>query len=359
MKKSFSDFFPLPQFLEMSPAGLAISDSSVHLVELVKKRHGLVLGKFGTMKIPAGAIKEGYINDKDAVVSVLKSLKQKLSIESVSVSLPDEKAYLFTTKIPKSSGTDLRQAIEFRLEENVPLSEKDAVFDFAVMPNPADKDVLEVSVSVLPYKVSESYVDIVKLAGFEPMSLCLEAEALRRSVVPFGNLGTFMIVNVDENRTSLTITNRGVAQFNITVPSGGRAITAAIAKHLSVGIEEAVKIKEERGFVKNPSNVKLFVSVMDAVLPIKDEIGKLIMYWQTHKIFSNQNAGKIEKIILCGKDCNLVGFDDYISSSTKIPIEVANVWQNAFSYDDYVPNISFNDSLDYASAVGLALKHKL
>lgn len=343
----------------MRPAGLSISENSVHIVELVKSRHGLVLGKFGSVKIPAGAIKDGYINDKSAVVSVLRSLQQKLSLEFVSVSLPDEMAYLFTTKIPKTAGADLRQAIEFRLEENVPLSEKDAVFDFVVIPNQSPSDSLEVSVSVLPSNVSEMYSDVVKIAGFQPVSLCVEGEVLNRALIPNGNSGTFMIVNVGENRTSLSIINRGVAQFSIAISSGSGAITAALGKHLSVNTDEAKKIKEEQGFRKNPENLKLFASVMEAVSPIKDEIAKLAVYWQTHKNSSAQNGEKIERIILCGRDSGLVGFDDYLSMSVKIPIEVANIWKNVFSYDDYVPPIPFLDSLDYASAVGLALKHNV
>jgi hypothetical protein len=61
--------------------------------------------------------------------------------------------------------------------------------------------------------------------------------------------------------------------------------------------------------------------------------------------------------VLCGRDAGLVGFEEYLSFPLKIPVEVANVWQNVFSYNDYVPPISFLDSLDYASAVGLALQH--
>ncbi|MDO8664265.1 MAG: hypothetical protein Q7K44_01810, partial [Candidatus Liptonbacteria bacterium] len=61
MKKSFSDFFPLPKFLEMRPMGLALTERSVHAIEFVKKGRGLELGRFGVRQIPVGAIQEGYI----------------------------------------------------------------------------------------------------------------------------------------------------------------------------------------------------------------------------------------------------------------------------------------------------------
>jgi Tfp pilus assembly PilM family ATPase len=46
--------------------------------------------------------------------------------------LPEEKAYLFTTSIPKVAQKDIRSAIEFKMEENVPIPASDLVFDFLV-----------------------------------------------------------------------------------------------------------------------------------------------------------------------------------------------------------------------------------
>jgi Tfp pilus assembly PilM family ATPase len=164
-----------------------------------------------------------------------------------------------------------------------------------------------------------------------------------------------MMVNVDETRTTLSIVSRGVVQFSLMVPIGGDALTGALEKHFSVNNAEAKKIKEERGFVRTRGNTELFLSLMDTVSVIKDQISKLFAYWQTRHSSSGLDSEKIEKIILCGRDANLVGFDEYLSVAMKIPVEIGNVWQNAFSFEDYVPNISFLDSLDYGSAIGLAL----
>ena len=117
MKSSFSDLFPVPAFLEMRPMGLAISERAVHVVEFIKGPHGFTLGRFGMREIPAGAIKEGYVNDKAVVTDVLSSLQKELSIEFVNASLPEEKAYVFKTKFPRAGGVvDFRHSIELRLE---------------------------------------------------------------------------------------------------------------------------------------------------------------------------------------------------------------------------------------------------
>lgn len=355
MKKTFSDFFPLPKFLEMRPMGLAFNERYIHAVEFVKKGRMVELGRFGVRQVPAGAIQEGYINDKRAVIEVLSSLRKELGMEFVSATLPEEKAYLFKTELPKVAEGNLREAVELRLEENVPIAAKDTIFDYAVIPNAEDRDHVHVSVSALPFKVVDAYLEVIRASGLKPVSLSTEAATLSRALVPKGNSGTFMIVNVGEAHTGLSIVSKGVVQFSLTVPIGGDALTEGLKKQFSVSDEEAKKIKEERGFEKSRENMEIFFSLMNTVSAIKDEISKLLIYWQTHQNPSGNLGESVEKIIMCGRDCNLAGFDEYLSLTLKIPVEVGNVWKNAFSYEDFIPPITLLDSFDYAAAIGFAL----
>ena len=287
-------------------------------------------------------------------MEVLSSLRKELGMEFVSATLPEEKAYLFKTELPKVAEENLREAVELRLEENVPIAAKDTIFDYAVIPTES-KDHVDVSVSALPLKVVDAYLEVIRAADLKPVSLSVEATTLSRALIPKGNLGTFMIVNIAETRTGLSIVSRGVVQFSLMVPIGGDALTEGLKKRFSVDDEEAKKIKEERGFEKSRENMEIFFSLMNTVSAIKDEINKLLVYWQTHQSPSGNSAENISKIIMCGRDCNLAGFDEYLSLTLKIPVEVGNVWQNAFSYDDFIPSIPLLDSFDYATAIGFAL----
>lgn len=358
MKKTFLDFFPLPKFLETRPMGLALTERHIHVVEIVKKGNGLELGRFGFRQLPAGAIQEGYINDKRVVMEALSSLRGELGMEFVSATLSEEKAYIFKTELPKAVEGNLREAIELRLEENVPLAVQDTTFDYAVIPGVSDANHIDVSVSALPSKVVEAYLEVMRAAGLRPVSLSIEAVTLSRALIPRGNLGTFMVVNIGETRTGLSIVSRGVVQFSLTVPIGGDVLTEGLKKRFSVSDEEAKKIKEERGFKKSRENMEIFFSLMNTVSAIKDEINKLFIYWQTHQNFSGNMVADIEKVIMCGRDCNLAGFDEYLSLTLKVPVEVGNVWQNVFSFNDFIPAIPFLDSFDYAPAVGFALPEK-
>jgi len=60
---------------------------------------------------------------------------------------------------------------------------------------------------------------------------------------------------------------------------------------------------------------------------------------------------------LCGENGSLRSLDDYLSLSLGLNIEKALVWRNLFSLDEVVPNMDFFTSLEYAAAIGLAMRH--
>lgn len=353
----FRESFPPPKFLEMPAVGLSISDGAISAIELARERDSFAVQRFGRRVLPPGAISGGYIFDKDRVFSELKSLKADLQFDFVNVSLSEEKAYLFKTRIPKVARGEIRGILDLTLEEHVPLKATEAIFDYIVINTAGHEaeDHSEVSVTVLPEKVVAIYSELLRSAGFIPLSFEIEAQAIARSVVGNGDRDPYLVVNFGETRTGLFIICDEVVHFTSTVAIGGQQMTAAIAKYLSVGIAEAEAIKTERVALKDGKNAHLFLSLMNTLSVLKDEVNKLLLYWHTHKELGGEAGKKIKKIILCGRDAGLSGFDDYFSLALSLPVEIGNVWRNVCSFEDCIPPIPFEDSLDYAAAVGLAL----
>jgi len=141
------------------------------------------------------------------------------------------------------------------------------------------------------------------------------------------------------------------------VDIGGRALTKAIEKILNIKTEEAESIKKEKGIIAREENEELFLTMMSIIGVLKDEINKHSIYWHTHKDQYGRKRPKIEKVILCGGDANLTGLPEYLSTGLKTPVERANVMVNVNSFDKYIPEINFNESLHYATVIGLALRH--
>ena len=341
----------------MPAVGLDISDQGISVLELIHRKDTFAVGRFGRRPLPPDTISGGYVKDKDRVAKELGRLKEELRIDFVNASVSEEKAYLFKTRIPRVSRKEIRSVLDFKLEENVPIPRAEAIFDYTVITQEGHDapDHLDVSVTVLPRKVVDTYSELLKSAGLVPLAFEVEAQAISRSLVTKGDRQTYLIVSFGEMRTGLFIVSDEVVHFTSTVSIGGQNITEAIAKHLSVSLEEAQVIKKERVALKDHKNKDLFLSLMNTISVLRDEVNKLSTYWNTHKDLGGEVGRPIRKILLCGKDASIPGFVDYLSLTLNLPVEVGNVWTNAFSFRDYIPPIPQSDSLDYAAAVGLAL----
>lgn len=355
-KKKFSSILTPPRYLEMSAAGLDISDQAIRFMEFSKNKKGLVPVLFGEEKIPQGLIISGEINKKEELIKILSSLRQKYRLNFVKVSLPEEKAYFFKTEIPKVENGEIRQSIEFRLEENVPVRVDEALFDYSVISKDHEKsEHLDVIVSVVPKQVVESYAEALDKSGLTAVSFEVESKAIARSAIKKGVGGSAMIINIRDRVTVVTLVRGGAVRFTSAFAMGGNLITEALQKIFSVSFEEAEKIKNEKLYNENKESIAIFFSLASIVSVIKDEISKFYTYWLAKNDSNGESGGKISKIILCGKDAAIVGLKEYISQSLKIEVEMSDVWVNAFSLNDRLPEINFLESLNFAVAIGLAM----
>ncbi|HRH27079.1 MAG TPA: pilus assembly protein PilM [Parcubacteria group bacterium] len=318
LKKIFQAF-PAPKFLDIPYAGIMISDSYVRCVSFVKKNGIHHLDKYTERPIKPGSVVDGQINNTEELVSILSEIKKDLNLKFVKISLPEEKAYLFTAKIPAVGEDEIKSAIESKMEENVPVSPSELTFDYKLFERP-EKDLIDVVVSALPIKIIDSYVDIATRSNLSLISLEIESQAVTRAIVPANNNNTSLIINFSKDKFGLYVSTSRVVRFTSTIQTRGES-----------------------------SNNPAF---------LMQEVKRLYTYWHTLK----ENVGKperqISQIYICGEgaDDSLVSF---VATHSKTPTELANVWLNAFDINKNVPEIPFNDSLKYAGAIGLAIPSKI
>lgn len=348
---SFSQIFPPPQFLEMPTAGLDISDKAVRFVELQHHGSHLYLRAFGEEPLSPGVIQDGTIEDSDGLTKALYALKRTHGLHFVRVSLPEEESYIFRTSIPCVKETNIQEAIQFRIEENVPLSPPEAIYDYRVVSQPKPGDTtMAITITVVPKKVVLQYIDILAKADLIPLALETESQAITRAALPLGTDETYILIAIRETRTVLSLVSQGEIQFTSTLAIGGETIATSIKKNLNVTEGEVERIR--RGKELRESN-EMFLSLVSAATALRDEIQKLTSYWQNNC----QEFGldpSIKGIILSGSDATL-GIDDYLSRSLDMHVQLANPWVNILSVQEDVPPLLFREALDFIPALGLAL----
>jgi type IV pilus assembly protein PilM len=330
MKTGFFDLFPTPKFLEMPAPGLAVSEKALHLVEFTPGKTGHTISKYDTLQFPQPFFSEGIIENPQELVELLETFRKKNDLHYIRTSLPEERAYLFSTVVPALEGDELRATIESSIEENVPLSVSEAVFDYAIVGKQDFKGRpgLKVTVSALPEKVVSEYIDIFRASGFEPLHFEIESQAITKAVVPRGDSRVCLIVNLSAGKGGFYISDGGAVSFTATIP-------LSLFAESSGGIAQSPAVKE-----------------------IVEEVKKIFLYWQTQADQKSQEFRPITHIVLTGDEGGREGLPEALSAQCSVSVAVANVWQNAFSLHDYIPDISKKDSLSFAAAVGLALPHK-
>lgn len=347
------DFFPPPKYLALSPLCLDISDRSVKYIELRKKKGHIAVERFGTYSIPQGLIENGEIKNKEKLVELMKSVKRKLGGEYIIASLPEEKAFLSRIKLPKMEKDEMRGSIELQLDEHVPLSPKEAVFDFEIVNYSHEDGHADVNLVAFPKHFVSGYRDMFIESGFVPLVFEMEAQAFARAMVPKDDNSAMMVVDFGRTRTTFAIVSEGKVQFTTTIKASGEDVKRAIMKNLQVDQFEADNLKREKGIASEKADEEVFNSAMPTIEIIKDEALKQINYWESRK---EGEISSIGKILLCGGESSLKGLAEYMGRSLGVRVEAGNPWVNVSSFDKYIPSIEKNVSLIYSTVIGLALR---
>lgn len=316
---TFFKIFPPPTFLVMKHAGLDISDDAIHCLEYTETSRGREIGLYDSVELPKGLIEGGDIKNEKKLGDILSNLEKKHNFSYVKVSLPEEKVYLFQTDVPDTDVRVIRQNIEFKLEENVPLSVADAVFYFDLLPMSVSGGALRATVSVVPRSYIEQYISILRSARMSPVAFEVVPKSIARAIVPPGSDKTLLIIHAMNAKTGIYIVSGGVVSFTSTI---GWGVCSS------------------------------YTSSSEYTDSLSKEINRVHSYWLSH----GGPSARIDEIVLVGRDTlrcesNLQN----VITGVSVPVHVAEVWRNSLDLNRSVPPVSRDDSLTYAVAAGLAL----
>ncbi len=354
----------------MDHVGVEIGTNVIRFIELRRTSVGgvITLGRFGEYPLPASLVPNVPLRSNKDLLALLRKLRKDNKVSFVEVSIPEDKAYLFTIEIPQGDVESIQNSIEFHLEENVPISLSDAVYDYRVIRENKKSHTIFIAVSVIPRAVADDYVGLFTDAGMTPLSLLIESQAIARSVVKIGDISSYLIVHLGQTKTVISVVCDGTAQFTSTISIGSDDFTQAIMREFNMSKEEAEKLKQEKGFSRSKDDQALFTSLINTAASLRDEISRIYFYWQSSlEKIKNGEKGKsemsteamsktpIQKILVTGKDSSILGFRDYLAISLKLKVELGDVWSNVFSFENNIPPIERNESLNYDTVIGLSL----
>ena len=354
--RTLARWFPVPKLLTPPAAGVDITDASVKWLSFKEGAQGLRVLSSGNQILTGGIVAGGAVKDPHALADVLKDVKKKSGLSFAHAALPEEDAYVFSMHVPmRSSRAQVMNMIEFELEARVPIPPSQAVYDFDTVAI-RDDNGEEIAVSVFPRDLAEGYTQAFSYAGIELISLEIEARSIARAISGKDD-GTTLLVDCGSARTGVAILKKGIPIFTSTIDIGGAHLSRAVMEALSVSEEEARVFKNEHGLVPDDPSKKAGFDALDKVAgSLAEEIGRHYRFWDTRRNERGERAMPVERVYLLGGSANLKGFPEYVAGKVHAQTERPNVWRNAFSFDEYIPSIDYRTSLQYATAIGLALR---
>lgn len=343
--------------------GLDLSDFYARVVKIEDFGSYKNIVSYATCPIPAGCIINGEIQKKDQVISVIRKVisvagPKKIKTNKVACSLPESKAFLRIISLPHMSDSEIEEAIKWEMEANIPLSLDQVFYDWQIIPKSvlSEKNKINLIVAAVPKVVVNQIVEILELAGVDPIKLEIESIAQARSLLnDKDEESTVMIIDIGAHRTSFSIVMKGLPCFTSSIPICGRTLTDAIAKDFKTTFEEAEKIKINYGIGYDKKETIKDEAIFKAQEPVLknlvQEIERSINFYLTELKYSKS----IDNIMLCGGGANTKGILTYLSEKLGRKIELGNPWVNV-KVDKNTKVIKEDQSLRYSTAIGLVLK---
>jgi Tfp pilus assembly PilM family ATPase len=317
--------FPAPRFLTLDPVGLDISSRSVCAMKLVRGRHGLMPTLFKEELLTETCeLLESELDLQrcEPLRAALAKLKTELKLRFVKVSLPEVKTYIFKTTLPKEALPTIEDALTVKLQENVPLDPKDMLYDFVILPTIDIQKTVDVVVTVFPISVISAYTKLLNEVGLIPITFESESQSNARAVLHQGDDTPYLLMHMGYTKVSLSIVERGVVHYTSSIPYAS---------------EEIIK-----DFSAQPAQA------------LKAKINTLLVYWFTNK-HNPDSSEQISNTILTGPFASSPGLVAFLEKHLRINVDIANVWQNCFDINVYVPTMNQEASLKYSTAIGLSL----
>ncbi len=339
--------------------GIDVSTTSLKLVELQRDR----AGQWGLLHcamepLEPGWIKDGNLEQFDELAAALRRLVKKTGSKTRNVALALPSSAVITKKINLPAGlseAELELQVESEAAQYIPFPLAEVSLDFCVVgPAPNLPDFVEVLlVASRKEKVSDRQ-GLAEAAGLQPVVLDVESFASRlaaaRVIEALPNRGRNMLIALFElgskNSTLQVIRNEEMV-YERDQNFGGSQLTALVARHYSLSLEEA-ESKKKAG--------TLAADYREAVLTpylshLGQDIGRALQFF-----FTSTPHNKVDHVLLSGGAAALPGLEVAVMSQTSFPCKVVNPFEG-MAMSSSVASIKGADSgTSFLVATGLAMR---
>ena len=338
--------------------GLDIGYSSIKIVQINRKSNPPKLMAFNIAPIPPKAMTDHKVtHDQEIADIIIKAMHEaqmrKIRGKYAVSGLPESKVFTKIIEIPLMGEEEMEHAIPHEASRHIPLPISDIYLDYQPL-NLKDQKSESVLVIAAPKKLVQRYINVMNLAGLEPIALETKPIAAGRALISPGETEPGLIVDIGAEATGISVFDENTIKFTYTIPHGGYTFTKTIANALNIDNDKAEKIKCEYGITPKCKYGDFSNDLKPILGDIIEEISNAIKFYQNR----SPSNRKIMSIRLCGGGGNTRGLAEYLyqNMDEKIKVYIGNPFINLNQRS--VKKFPPEKILRFTTAVGLALREK-
>jgi type IV pilus assembly protein PilM len=296
------------------------------------------------------------------IALVVREMMSELHIKhgAVNYALPAQSVFARFVKLPGLEKEKLEKIIAFEAQQNVPFPIDDVVWDYQLVGGGLEEQIQVVLVAI-KIDLLEDINAGVEEAGLHTSTIDVAPMALYnafRYSYPSVNECS-LLVDIGARTTNvLFIEPRKI--FSRSLPIGGSAITAAIAREFGESVEAAETRKKRDGFVglggayAEPSDhdlARVSKLARSTMTRLHAELMRSITHYR-----AQQQGSRPDRIFLCGGAVGMPYMREFFQEKFQLPIEFFNPLRNVTVSETASASGVANSAHLLGELVGLALR---
>jgi type IV pilus assembly protein PilM len=341
-----------------SLVGIDIGSSCVKVAEVAQRPRGFELVAVGTAPMPPDAIVQGAFLNSSAIVEAIGAALAAAGTKTkrVATAVSGHSVIVKKITLPAMTREELEESIRWEAEQYIPFDINEVNLDFQILQHGESDGQMDVLLVAAKKDLIDDYVAVLGEAGLVPAVIDVAAFAAancyRATCESSDEVAA--LVNIGAQTTNINILANGVPAFTRDVSAGGNQYTEEIQKTLTVGFDEAERIKLGKSAESDGQEV-VPQEVEDAIQTVNEgvvgEIQRSLDFFQ-----ATSAESRISRIVVAGGTAKVSGLIKLFHERSQIPVERLNPLARMVPTSRFAPE--FLDDLGPALGVclGLALR---
>lgn len=348
--------------------GVDIGASSVKVVEFEAKKGRPILMTYGYAEIPVEEAGESLFDQPKRTGELLARVCKEAGTKSISAMAALPTSRVFATILSLADGKDARAkqaAVDAEVGKLAPLPLSEMIIQTTYFDEEkkekkggevekSKEKQFRAMVTGSAKTFIQKYIEIFKAAKLNLQAIDTESLALVRALVG-KDKGAIMVVDIGSQRTTIMIVEKGIPFVSRSIQLGGDTVTRAVMQQMSLGEEDAERIKRDLG-TASATGSELSGSlpkVLEVLMfPLINEIQFAFQLYATMEL---AQIKKVEKVILTGGSSHLPRLTEHLAQTLNLNVYRGDPWARVVFPQD-LASVLEEIGPRMSVAVGLAMR---